>query len=79
MYDLDALTNDYVAKYGEEGEDGGKCRLTIDDEEGHVVDFETIGEISYAGPAGIGVSDDNHLVAAVNEFLEHVRILKTGK
>jgi hypothetical protein len=79
VYDFDALTNDNVAKYGEEGKDGGKGRFTIDDEKGDIVDFEAVGEVSHTGPTGIGVSDDNHLVAAVDEFLEHVRILETSK
>ena len=40
----------------------------------YVVDLDTVGEVSNAGSAGIlgcaiCVSDDNHSVAAVNEFL----------
>lgn len=43
MYNLNALANGYVPKYGKEGEDCGECRLSVDDEEGNVVDFEAIG------------------------------------
>jgi hypothetical protein len=78
VYDLDALPNDDVAEDGKEGEDGRKGRLAVYDQKGHVVDFEAIGEVPHASPASVGVSDDDHLVAAVDEFLELVSTLKTG-
>jgi hypothetical protein len=69
MHNLDSLTNDNVAKDREEGKDCRKRRLAIDDEKGDVVDLEAICEVSHASTTGIGVSDNDHLVAAVNEFL----------
>jgi hypothetical protein len=73
VYYLDSFTNSNVAEDGEEGEDGRECRLAIDNEERDVVDFKAVCEVPYTCPASIGVSDDNHLVAPINKFLELVR------
>ena len=75
VYYLDSFTNYDVAEYGKEGEDGWESRLAVDDEEWDVVDFESIRQVPYACSSGIGVSDDDHLVAAIYEFLKIVRIV----
>ena len=77
MYYLDSFANYDIAKDGEEGEDGRKGRLAIDDQEWNVVDFEAIGQVSYACSAGVSVSDDDHLVAAIDEFLSMLGWPKT--
>jgi hypothetical protein len=69
VYNLDALADDNVAEDGEEGEDGGERRLAIDDEERDIVDLEAVGEVSHACSTSVGMSDDNDLVASINEFL----------
>lgn len=69
MDNLDALADDNVAKDGKKREDGGKGGLAIDDPEGNVVDFESIGQISHALSAGVGMGDDNDFVSTVDEFL----------
>lgn len=69
MDDLNALADDNVAEDGEKGEDGRKGGLAIDDPEGNIVDFESIGQVSHALSAGIGVGDDNDFVSTVDEFL----------
>ena len=68
MHNIDALAQDDVAKDGEEGKDGGKAGGPVDDEEGNMVDLESIGEIAHAGAALVSVSDDDDLVAPVPEF-----------
>ena len=73
VYNLYALADDNVAKDREEGEDGREGRLAVDDEEGDVVDFEAVGQISDACSASVGVRNDNDLVSAVDEFLGRQR------
>jgi hypothetical protein len=73
VYDFDSFANYNVAEDGEEREDGWEGRFSVDDEEGDVVDFEAICEVPHTCSAGIGVSDDNYLVATVDEFLAFVR------
>lgn len=69
MYNLDAFAYDNIAEDGEEGEHRGKRGLAVDDEEGHIVDLQTIGEVSHTCSAGVRVSDDYDLVSTVDEFL----------
>jgi hypothetical protein len=65
---LDALANEDVAHDGEPGEDGGEGGVTVDDEEGDVVDLEAVHEVADALAVIVGVGDDNDLVAAVYEL-----------
>jgi hypothetical protein len=67
---LDALTYYNISENGEEGENGGECGLAIDDEKGDVVDLEAVCKVPYTSSTGIGMGDDNDLVAAINEFLQ---------
>ena len=69
VHNLDPFAYDNVAEYWEEGEDGGEGSLAVDDEEGYVVDLQTVGEISHSCSAGICVCDDYHFVASIDEFL----------
>jgi hypothetical protein len=73
VYNFDSFANHNVAEDGEKREDGREGRFSVDDEEWDVVDFETVCEISHTCSASIGVGDDNHLVAAIDEFLVFVR------
>jgi hypothetical protein len=73
VYYLDSFANHDISEDREEGEDSREGRLSVDDEEGDVVDLKTIGEVPHTGTAGIGVGDDNHFVASVDEFLELVK------
>lgn len=66
---LDAFADGDVPEDGEEGEDGWKGGLAVDDEEGHVVDLEAIGQVAYTRTASVGVCYDNDLVSTVDEFL----------
>lgn len=69
MHNLNLLANDDVAEYREKGEDGGHCRLAVYDEEWNMVDLEPVGQVPHAGPSFVRMSDDDDLVAAINEFL----------
>ena len=78
VYDFDALADHDVAKDGEEREDGRKGGLSVDDQKRDVVDLEAICEVSHTSPTSVGMSDDNHLVSAIDEFLKLVRAVKNG-
>lgn len=73
VYDLYSFAYDNVAKYREEGEDGGKGGLAVDDEEGHVVDLQSVCEVPYACATGVCVCDDYDFVSSIDEFLDVVR------
>jgi hypothetical protein len=73
VYYLNSFADYDVAKDGKERENGRKRGLSIDDQERDIVDFKAVCEISYTGAPGVGVSDDNHLVASIDEFLKLVR------
>lgn len=69
VHNLDLLADDNVPENGEEGEDGRECSFTVDDPEGDVVDFESVGEVTDSFASFERVGDDNDLVATVDEFL----------
>jgi hypothetical protein len=73
VYDLNPLADDNVSEYGKEGEDGWKGGLAVDDEKGDVVDLEAIRKVPDTCAASVGMRDDDHLVAAVDELLSVVR------
>jgi hypothetical protein len=70
MNNLDVLANDDISKDGEEGKDGGEGGLAVDDKERDVVDLEAVGEVADSGAAFVCVSDDDHFVSTIDEFLE---------
>lgn len=67
---LNLLTNYNVAENWKEGEDGGHCRFAVDDEKRDMVDFQAVGQVSYAGPAFVRVSDNDHFMTTINQFLK---------
>jgi len=67
------LSNDDISKDGEEGENSGKSGLSVDNEEGDMVDFKAVGEIANSGSAFVSVGDDDNFVATIDEFLHWVR------
>lgn len=69
MYNLDLFSNHDIAEYGEKGEERRHRSFTIDDEERDVVHFKTVCEVSHSSATLVCMSDDDDLVAAVNEFL----------
>lgn len=68
MDDFNLLADADVAQYGEEGEDGGEGRRAVDDEEGHVVDFEAVVEVANALAIVVVMGDDDDFVASVDEL-----------
>lgn len=70
--DFDTFADDDVPKDGEEREDSWKGRLSIDDEEWHVVDFDAVGQVTDTCPTSVGMCYDNHLVSSVDKFLAQV-------
>ena len=68
MHNLNPLPQNDIPEYREKGKHSRERGFSIDDKKGHVVDFETVGQIPDAGSALIGMSDDDDLVAAIDEF-----------
>jgi len=76
MHDLYLLANENLPQSWEGAEDGGEGRRAIDHPVWKMVDFEAIGEIPDAVPAGVAVvlrgtvrvSDDDDSVASVDKF-----------
>jgi len=69
MYNLYLLSNYNVPKHREEREDRRKCCFAVYDEEGNMVNFQAIREVSNSSAASIGMRNYDHLVTAVYEFL----------
>lgn len=69
VHDLNLLPNDYVPEYWEEGEHRGEGAFAVYDEEGHVVHFEPICEVSHSSAAFVCMCDDDDFVAPIYEFL----------
>lgn len=65
---LDTLAQTYIPEDREEGEDGREGGGAVDDEEGHVVDLDAVGEVADALAIVVGVGYDDDLVAAVDEL-----------
>lgn len=68
MNNLDLLPNDNVSKDWEKGEDGRKGCGAIDDQEGNMVDFETIRKISHSSSTFVCVCNHHDFVSSINEF-----------
>lgn len=62
------LSDNNIAEYWEEGENGRHCGLAIDDEERDMVHFKTIGEVSNATTTFVGMRYDDYLVASIDEL-----------
>lgn len=68
MHYLDLFSENDIAEYREEREDGGKCGFTVNDQKRDVIDFETIGQVAYSCTTLVGMSDDDDFVTAVDQF-----------
>lgn len=77
--DLYPLANEDLSQYRERGEYGRESRRSIDDPMRKMVDFKTVREVSHARTSwawwSICVGDDNHIVAAINQFLYMISTL----
>ena len=69
VYYLNLLPNHYIAKDWEEREDCGKGSLSIDDKEGHMVDFQAICQVADTCSSFVSVCDDDDFVATIDQFL----------
>lgn len=70
MDNLNLFADDNVSKYGEERKDGGHRRLAVDDEEGHMVDLESVCEVADPSATLVRMGDDNDFVSAVDQLLD---------
>jgi hypothetical protein len=77
--DLYSLADKDLAQDRERGEYGRESRRSIDDPMREMVDFQTIREISHTRASrtwwSICVSDDNHIMAAIDQFLRVISTL----
>lgn len=69
VYYLDFLPDNDVAEDGEEREDGWKCCFAVDNEEGHMIDFQPVGKVSHAPTTLVAMCDNYDFVAPVYELL----------
>ena len=68
MHDIDPFPQHDIPENRKEGEHGRKGGASVDDEERHVVDFESVGQVPHTCSPFVGVRDDDYFVAAVDEF-----------
>lgn len=68
MDNLNLFPNNDVAEDGEEREDSRHGRLSIDDQERHMVDFQPVGQIVHPSPAIVCMSYDNNLVPSIDQL-----------
>ena len=68
MHYLDLFSDDDVAKDWKEGEDSRHCGLAVDDQEGDMVDLETIGKVSDPSPTGVSMCDNDYFVTAIDQL-----------
>ena len=66
---VNLLSDNDIAEYGEEREDGGECRFTVDDEEWNMVNLQSVGEISDSSASFVCVGNNNDFVSSIDEFL----------
>jgi hypothetical protein len=66
--DLYPLTYHDLSKYWEEGEDSRHRRLAVYDEEGHIVNFEAVGEIAHSRARVVLVRYDDDFMTAIGQF-----------
>ena len=67
---LDLLSDHYIAEDWKERKDCRKGCLSIDDQEGHMIDFQAICQVANTCSSFVCVSNDNDFVAAVDQFLK---------
>lgn len=66
---LNLFANDNIAEYWEKREERRHGGLAVDDQERDIVNFESIGKVSNSFASVIGVRNNNHFVAAIDQFL----------
>ena len=66
------LCKKYVTEVGEGAEDGGQHRLVVEGHDGQVVHLEHVGHVADPHPVTVGVRDDHHLVAALQQTLRQL-------
>ncbi len=68
MNDFNLLSQDNIPEYWEEGKDGRKSSLSIDDKKRYMVDLETVREITDTSSPFISMGNDDDFVAAIDEL-----------
>lgn len=68
MYNLYLFSYNDISKDWEEREDGGEGCSSIYDQEGDMIDLQSVREISYACSPFVCVCDYDHFVASIDQF-----------
>lgn len=68
MHNLNPFSDDNIPEHREEREDGRKGGLAVDDEEGDMIDFETVCEVAHTCATLVRVCNDNDFVSAIDEL-----------
>lgn len=79
MDDFDLLANDDVPEVRKEREDGRERRLAVHSPEGHIVDFEAVGEIANTRASRILVCYDDDFMPSINELLPYPLVFGRAK
>ena len=69
MYNLDLLTYNYIAEYGEKREDCWHRRFSVYNKKRNMIDLEAICQVSNSCSALVRVGNDDNFVSSVNQFL----------
>jgi hypothetical protein len=78
MNNVNLLSNHNVSEYGKERKNGRECCFAVDNEEGNVVDLQSIGEVTDSGASFVCMRDDNDFVPSIDEFLKAIRTMIDG-
>lgn len=68
VYNFNLLSNDDIPKNWEEGENCRESRGAVNDEEGNVVNFEAICQVSHTSPALVRVGYYYYFMTPVNKL-----------
>lgn len=66
---LNLFPNENISEHWEERKNGRESCFSVDNKEWDMVDFEAVGEVSYAGPTFVRVGDDDDFMSTVDQFL----------
>lgn len=68
MDNLNLFPDDHIAEYWEERKHGWHGGFPVDDQERHMVDLQSVGQIVYTSSTIVRVSYDDNLVPAVDQL-----------
>ena len=67
--DMNLLADEDLTQYGKRAEDSWEGRRAIDNPVRQMIHLETVRQVANTGSAGVGVRDDDDVMAAIYELL----------